>query len=145
MQFLSCKKHISQQCKKLFHGTDNYSHLIRCMTKPTKWPVSPAKSLIRLGICPVWSESSLCTLWIVRDQMTSSRGQRKTDLSLCWVQHHFVGFVILRPILYISDPWVYVLHTIYAVISRHRGPGGVFDRNLSEELVPTWCLQLIMT
>ena len=30
------------------------------MTKPTKWPVHPAKTQISLGI-PVWSESSLCT------------------------------------------------------------------------------------
>ena len=32
------------------------SHL---MTKPTKWPVHPAKTHISLGICPVWSESLL--------------------------------------------------------------------------------------
>ena len=29
------------------------------MTKPTKWYVRPAKTQISLGICPVWSESSL--------------------------------------------------------------------------------------
>ena len=29
------------------------------MTKPTKWHVHPAKTQISLGICPVWSESSL--------------------------------------------------------------------------------------
>ena len=29
------------------------------MTKPTKWPVRPAKTQISLGIRPVWSESSL--------------------------------------------------------------------------------------
>ena len=31
----------------------------RRMTKPAKWPVCPAKTQISLGICPVWSESSL--------------------------------------------------------------------------------------
>ena len=31
------------------------------LTKPTKWPVRSAKSQIRLGICLVWSESSLST------------------------------------------------------------------------------------
>ena len=31
------------------------------MSKPTKWPVRPAKTQISLGICPVWSESSLST------------------------------------------------------------------------------------
>ena len=30
------------------------------MTKPAKWPLRPAKTQIRLGIRPVWSESSLC-------------------------------------------------------------------------------------
>ena len=29
------------------------------MTKPTKWPVCPAKTQISLGIHPVWSETSL--------------------------------------------------------------------------------------
>ena len=36
----------------------NLSH---SMTKPTKWPVRPAKTQISLRICPVWSESLLCT------------------------------------------------------------------------------------
>ena len=31
------------------------------MTKPTKWHVRPARAQISLGICPVWSESSLST------------------------------------------------------------------------------------
>ena len=31
------------------------------MTKPTKWPVHPAKTRISLGIRPVWLESSLST------------------------------------------------------------------------------------
>ena len=30
------------------------------MIKPTKWPLHPANIQISLGICPVWSESSLC-------------------------------------------------------------------------------------
>ena len=34
--------------------------LSRSMTKPTKWTVLPVKTQISLGICPVWSESSLC-------------------------------------------------------------------------------------
>ena len=32
----------------------------RSTTKPTKWPVRPAKTQISMGIRPVWSASSLC-------------------------------------------------------------------------------------
>ena len=35
------------------------SEMSRSTTKPTKWPVHPAKTQISLGIHPVWSESSL--------------------------------------------------------------------------------------
>ena len=38
----------------------------RLMTKPTKW-LRPAKTQISLGICPVWSESSLCAQWVAKD------------------------------------------------------------------------------
>ena len=34
-------------------------YMSRLMTKPTKWHVRPARTQISLGICPVWSESSL--------------------------------------------------------------------------------------
>ena len=39
----------------------------RFMTKPTKWSVHPAKTLISLGIRPVWSEFLLCALWVAED------------------------------------------------------------------------------
>ena len=39
------------------------------MTKPTKKLVRPAKTQISLGICPVWSESSLCAQWVDKDPM----------------------------------------------------------------------------
>ena len=37
----------------------NVAYMSRLLTKPTKWPLCPAKTQISLGICPVWSESSL--------------------------------------------------------------------------------------
>ena len=62
---------------------NNIVHLSCLMTKPTKWPVHPAKTQISLGIRPVWSvsaktqislgirpvwsESSLCTQWVAKD------------------------------------------------------------------------------
>ena len=36
-------------------------------TKPTKWYVRPMKTQISLGICLVWSESSLCAQWVAKD------------------------------------------------------------------------------
>ena len=41
-------------------------HLSRLMTKPTLWPVRPAKTQISLGI---WSESSQCAHWVDEDPM----------------------------------------------------------------------------
>ena len=35
--------------------------------KTSKMTVRPAKTQISLGIRPVWSESSLCTLWVAKD------------------------------------------------------------------------------
>ena len=35
--------------------------------KTNKVTVRPANTQISLGICPVWSESSLCTLWVLKD------------------------------------------------------------------------------
>ena len=46
------------------------SHL---MTKPTYWHVRPAKTLISLGIRPVWSESSLYAQWIAKDSEDSDQ------------------------------------------------------------------------
>ena len=61
-------------------------HLSRLMTKPTKWPVCQAKIQISLGICPVWSESSLCAQLVGKDP----RQVRLIRLGGC----HFVGFVM---------------------------------------------------
>ena len=46
----------------LLRNLCEHPHLSHCITKPTKWPVCPAKTQISLGICPVWSESSLSAL-----------------------------------------------------------------------------------
>ena len=75
-----------------------------CMTKPTKWPVHPAKTRIGLGIRPVWSESSLSAWRIIGSLAThkvhskdwSDWAHAKTDLSLRRAHSYFVGFVMLR-------------------------------------------------
>ena len=68
-------------------------------TTTTQWHVSPVKTQISLGGCPVWSESSLCTHCVAkgRIQATSMR-QRKlwsdwedahVDLSFRWALSYF--------------------------------------------------------
>ena len=42
-----------------FSSLANPEQMSRLMTKPTKWPVRPAKTQLNLDIRPVWSESSL--------------------------------------------------------------------------------------
>ena len=60
-------------------------------TKPTKWPMYIVKTEISLGICPAWSESSLCTQWIAKDPSFFLR-----TASLLWRTCYFAGFVMCR-------------------------------------------------
>ena len=71
------------------------------MTKPTNWHVRPGKTQISLGICPVWSESSVCTIWVVKDLMLlhadserlwSDWADAQADLNLCWAHRSFCWF-----------------------------------------------------
>ena len=72
-------------------------------TKPTKWPIRPAKTQISLGICTVWSDSSLfawknlmssATPWAHSNDLTG----RTPRLIRAFAGHtcHFVGFVVRR-------------------------------------------------
>ena len=82
----------------------------RCVTKPTKWPVRPAKTQISLSIFPVWSESSLSawrnigpltTLHIAR--LWSDWADAQADLSLRWAHRSFCWFC--RVAVHISKFW----------------------------------------
>ena len=62
----------------------------RYMTKPTKWPIHPAKTQISLGDRPVWPESSLCALWVVKDPVLLHADSEASDQTgrmpkLIWV------------------------------------------------------------
>ena len=70
--------------------------------------VRPAKTQISLGICPVWSESSLCAEWVATDSSFLHADSEDSDQTgrmprLIWVfagrTCHFVGFVMRRLIL----------------------------------------------
>ena len=78
--------------------------------KTNKMIVSPAKTLISLGIHPVWSESSLSALKIAKDPSFLHADSRESDQigqmpRLIWVfagrTCHFVGFVMRRLILFV--------------------------------------------
>ena len=66
--------------------------------KPTRWHVCQVKTQISLGICIVWSESFLCTLWVAKDltflQVESEDWSDwvDADLSLCWAHWSFCWF-----------------------------------------------------
>ena len=69
-------------------------HMSRLMTKPTKWHVHPAKTQISLGICSVWSESSLCAQWVAKDP--SFLHPPSLIRVFAGRTCYFVGFVIRR-------------------------------------------------
>ena len=70
------------------------------MTKPTIRPVRPVKTQISLGICPVWSESSLCAQWVVKDPSFLHADSKdwsdwvdaQAELSLHWAHIPFYWF-----------------------------------------------------
>ena len=73
------------------------------MTKPTKWPLRPAKTQINLCIRPVWSESSLCAWTNIGSSATqwahyedSDQTGRMPRLIRVFAGHkdHSVGFVM---------------------------------------------------
>ena len=80
----------------IFHKTWLGTDLSCLMTEPTKW-LLPAKTQICLGICPVWSESSLSTWRKLRSLATLVAHSRDADQTgwmprLIWV---FAGRSIL--------------------------------------------------
>ena len=94
--------------KKLSHLTFIQRHLSCLMTKSTKWHVCPVKTQISMGICPVWSESSLsawrmlgslATHWVHSED--SDQTGRMPKLIWVFAGHtgHFVRFVIGRLII----------------------------------------------
>ena len=73
--------------------------------KTNKMTVRPAKTQIRLGIRPVWSESPLCAQWVAKDPSFLQVDSEDYDMTgrmprLIWVfagrTCHFVGFVMRR-------------------------------------------------
>ena len=73
--------------------------------KTNKMSVRPETTQISLGICPVWSESSLCTQWIAKDPRFLHADSEDSDQTgrmprLIWVfagrTCHFVVVFFMR-------------------------------------------------
>ena len=72
----------------------------RSRTKPTKWPVRPAKTQISLGICPVWSVFAvrMKKQWDLSYPLSEHRrlwsdcADAQADLSFSWAHMSFCWF-----------------------------------------------------
>ena len=84
----------------------NMSH---SMTKPTKWPLRPAKTQVSLGIHLVWSESSVCTQWVAKDKLSSCGQRRLIRLSRCigWSEFSLGTHIVLL----VLSCWGSYIHT----------------------------------
>ena len=85
----------------IYNTASYFSYISQCMTKLTKWNVYQAKMQISLGICPVWSESLLCTQWVAKDPMLrrlySDWADAQAYLSLLRLAHMpFCWFIMQR-------------------------------------------------
>ena len=76
--------------------------------KTNKVTLHPAKPQISLGICPVWSESSLCAQWVAKDPSFLHADREDFDQtgrmpSLIWV---FAGCTVILLVLLWGDSFV---------------------------------------
>ena len=76
-------------------------YMSRRMTKPTKWPVRPAKAQISLGICPVWSVFAVRVKkhWALNYLLSAQQTLIRLGVCPGWSEsslgaHHFIGFVV---------------------------------------------------
>ena len=91
----------------------------RLVTKLTKWSVRQMKTQISLGICPVWSESSLCVQWVAKypsflhaDSKDSYQSLRWAHRSFCWFCH-MVAQLYACHLFSPEEPcWTKKLHTL---------------------------------
>ena len=93
-----------------------------------KTTVCPAKTQISLGICPVWSEPSLCAPRIAKNPRFLHADSEDSDQTgrmprLIWVfagrTCHFVGFVMPWLILWWSALYTWYVHGLLVFISIH--------------------------
>ena len=75
-----------------------YCHLSCNATKPTKWPVCPAKTRIRLGNHTVWSEPSLSAWRTLAQADLSLRWAHRLVCWFCHVAAHLCALYVCGPV-----------------------------------------------
>ena len=77
----------------------NLLTLNHSMTKPTKWPVRPAKTQISLDTCPVCSEPSLRARWVADDPRVLHADSEDSDqterMPFCWFCNAAAQLIII--------------------------------------------------
>ena len=121
-----CTLHLSISCAGVLlylEESNIQMHLSRLMTK---WHVHPVKTKMSLGIRPVWSKSSQCAQWEVKDPSFLHADSEDSDQTgrmprLIWVfagrTCHFVGFVMRRLICSPGSDYQRSLYMIYQIIT----------------------------
>ena len=131
--------------------TDEYStirHLSCNMTKPTKWPMHPAKTQISMGIRLVWSESLLYTWRNLGSLATCWAHSEGSEMpSLIWVfagHMSFVGFVVLwfKPTL--VNNCIFQCQYIVFTIPHHRNIVW-FSGDIAFDVWLWWCLKTLVS
>ena len=126
--------HMSSVRQKLRHPAIHYSLQGLCsmkmshlMTKPTKWHVRLAKTLIRLGIRPVWSESSLSAFRKLGSLATHCAHSKDSDQtgwmprliwvllgahSFCWFCHEVAQMVYVIATINVLSGGIYLIRQL---------------------------------
>ena len=79
-------------------NAQSFHQVSQDMIKPTKWHMRPAKTQISLGICPVWSESSLCAQLVAKEPSFLHADSEDSDQTgrMIWV---FAGCTLILLVL----------------------------------------------
>ena len=91
----------------------------RRMTKLTKWPVPLARTQISLGIHPVWSESLLCSLYVVYDPMLVHTDSKAGyyDFVVRWLN----SFNLLSRLWKIIIIWATAWENLFMLYANNKG------------------------
>ena len=106
----------------MYRTTVSFTHMSSLTTKPTKWHVRPAKTQTSLGICQVWSESSLSAWRKLGSLSTHWAHSKDSDQTgwmprLIWV---FAGCTVILLVLSRSGLGHFSCGTTHLFEPRHK-------------------------